>query len=202
MRSVIFSLLAVVLLSSVVFAGPLATDSNAYNDGVNPQWHGSTAFSNTESGLEGYVDWAVYAPGEFSYSGYTPTAGEAVYAFQIFNTGTQHISSFTLGLENIADNAGSVSGLSGLTPASIYLDLTPGEGGVTWEFEGINPSENSEGLAFCSANTPMDFIGVTVNGGSVALVIPVPTPSSDAIPEPLTLGLLATGGLALLRRRQ
>ena len=94
MHNVTISLVAVMLLSGAVFAGALADDPLAYNDGTTV-WPGSTPFVNAEgSGLEGYVDWAVYAPGVFPYSGYDATANEMVYAYQIFNTGTLAISSF------------------------------------------------------------------------------------------------------------
>jgi hypothetical protein len=60
--------------------------------------------------LGGYVEWVVYAAGSFpsTYSGYTPTAGELVYAYQMFNTGDAPISQYMVYLNNdAADNHGS-----------------------------------------------------------------------------------------------
>ena len=66
--------LILVLLVCGTALGGLATDSNAYDDGTNPQWHGSTHFYSVHPGdpgiyLEADVEWAVYASGDFSYPG-------------------------------------------------------------------------------------------------------------------------------------
>ena len=67
---------ALAALATRAAAGPLATAPNAFVDNSDPNtpiiWRGSTPFQgyhdppgNTlPSGLTGYVDWAVFAPGD------------------------------------------------------------------------------------------------------------------------------------------
>src|ERR1043165_4826195 len=93
-------LLAVIFCAAgPLFAGPLATDPNAYNDG-STTWHGSSSFSDPSDNLSGFVDWAVYASGQFpgAFSGYTATAGEFTYAYQVYVTDTAPVSSFEVGI--------------------------------------------------------------------------------------------------------
>ena len=83
--------------SASASAGVLSGHTAAYNDGLGPSagaWTATTAFDNGV-GLSGTVDWAVFGPGDFPYAGYAPPAGELVYAFQIFSTGTDAIHSLT-----------------------------------------------------------------------------------------------------------
>ncbi|MEZ6192664.1 MAG: hypothetical protein R3C45_15425 [Phycisphaerales bacterium] len=57
-------------------------------------WTGTTAFDNG-AGLSGTIGQTVFAPGDFPYAGYSPTAGEAVYASRSTH-GTSSIHSLTL----------------------------------------------------------------------------------------------------------
>ena len=195
MRKLAIVTIATLLFGGMVSAGDLNGHVSAWNG-----WTSSTAFDN-EQGLSGYVDWAVFGPGDFPYSGYSPTAGELTYAYQVFCTGTDAISSFSVAVNNPADNVGSFSGLAG--DAVLAAELTV-PGSAQWTFAGIDTGGNSEGLAYSSLKVPEDFFGVVVNGGSYAVAIPLPTTSAVDIPEPATIGLLAVGGalLLLLRRRR
>lgn len=161
-----------------------------------PLYSGSTTFASDEEIplLTGYVDWAVYAPNTFPYSdpGYTPTPGQRIYVYQVFNTGNTYISKYIVPLDNSANNIGSFSdaGISGIAPWAEAPDLpmvlvTPGS--ASWNFTGFNPGNSSEGLIFCSPNTEIDYLAVTLNGGSYAIVDPVPVPGPESIPEPSTL---------------
>ncbi|MHC4985336.1 MAG: PEP-CTERM sorting domain-containing protein [Planctomycetota bacterium] len=192
------AVLTVMVLAAPAFAGALSGHADAFDDG-STVWAGSTAFDNG-TGVAGYVDWAVFAPGDFPFAGYTPDAGELVYAYQVFSTGTDVISSFSVALENEANSLGSFSDLSG--DAMINGVLLPAVK-AEWQFAGITTGGNSEGLAFSSPLVPKELFGIAVDGGTFALVIPVPTPSSNEIPEPATMSLLGIGALtALIRRRR
>src|SRR5882672_6049212 len=90
------------LISTQAFAGALFNNPNA---GPPPLFTGSTPFSSGT--LSGYVDYAVFNPGQFPYAGYAPTAGELTYAYQIFVTGSAPLSSFEMVLTDAADHIGS-----------------------------------------------------------------------------------------------
>ena len=196
-RNLFAALAVLVVCASTALGGALDGHAGAFDDG-SKVWSGSTGFDNG-TGVAGYVDWSVFAPGAFPFSGYTPTAGEMTYAFQVFNTGTDVISSFSVSLANVADNIGSFSDLSGDSTASETLfPLVKAE----WVFSGMVSGNNSEGLAFSTPMVPQDLFGLVIDGGTFSVVIPLPSPSGDEIPEPVTLSLLGVGALALLRRKR
>jgi len=179
-------------------AGVLNGHINAFTDVSNVTWTASTAFDNG-SGLSGFVDWAVFGPGSFPFTGYTPTAGELTYAYQVFSTGPDAIHTFSLDLNGGAgaNNIGSFSDLAGQVPSSQSLGAQ-----AIWNFSGIAQSLNSSGLAFSALQVPTSFFGTVVNGGGFDFVFPLPTPSSNDIPEPASLALLTLGGMILLPRRK
>jgi len=192
------SLLAVIVglfISSSAFAGILAND--VVDQGALQS--GSTPFTNGGT-LSGYVDWAVYNPGGFPYAGYSPTAGELSYAYQIFVTGSAPVSSFELILTDTADNAGSFPLAGGVAPNSTTLNNFTS---VKWTFPGIPNGGNSNGLAFSSPRLPQSMAATIVDTGQTAIAVPLPTPSNIGIPEPATLSLAAMGCLMLgLRKRR
>jgi len=184
------------LISSQAFAGALFNNPNA--GGPPPLYTGSTPF--TVGTLSGYVDYAVFNPGQFPYSGYSPTAGELTYAYQIFVTGTAPVSSFELVLTDPADNIGSFNNLGGVAPN--FQSLTPLTS-AKWTFGGIPTGSMSQGLAFSSPRLPQNMFATVVDTGQTATVIPLPSPGPVGIPEPATLGLAAMGCVMLgLRRRK
>ena len=177
----------VLIISGWVQAGPLAV------------YGGSTPFDNGGT-LKGYVDWAVFSPGAFPYSGgYTPTPGELVYTYQIFETGAAPLSSFELLLTDPADNIGNFTDLGGQAPQSQVLSpLTSAK----WTFSGIPQGGMSRGLVFSSPRLPYDLFATVVDTGQSTWVIPLPSPSPVNVPEPATAGLVALGCMMLgLRRR-
>lgn len=192
---------AISIISTPVNAGLLDTGT-VYNG-----WKGTTDFAYTaidELGthdLRGYVEWAVFGPKAFPFTGYTPAAGELSYVYQIFNTGADAISQFSFKLDNNkADSHGTfsddVNGVTGDIPQGSSGLVAPGS--TWWDFDGIPQGGSSQGLVFSSSNVPQGFAGIMMNHGGIADVDPIPRPSSNAIPEPTTLATLfsALGFLA------
>lgn len=190
----------VMALSTSADAGVLSGHASAFNDGNGPSggaWTATTPFDNG-TGLSGTVEWSVFGPGSFPFAGYTPTAGELAYSFQIYSTGISAIHSLTLNDPNgAADNIGSFADLAGTAPTSAALGTQ-----AQWNFAGLNAGDNSIGLAFSSIRTPASLFGVVVNGGTFAVAIPLPVPGANDIPEPASLALVGAGGLMMLRRRR
>jgi hypothetical protein len=199
------------ILAVPVSAGVLNEHPDAYNDGLGPGPGGlwSTTTSFTDGGnLSGTVDWAVFAPGDFPFDlggGWTPTAGQVSYVYQILVDGSHDVSSYTVPLVNPADNIGAfvdaLAPITGNLPDGMTLTQPPA-GSAYWNWEGgnaIGQGGSSSGLAFSSPYKPEETFSVVVNGGSFAVAVPVPTPSDEVIPEPGTLTSLAVGlGVVLL----
>lgn len=197
-------LAAALIVSTIVptaSAGLLNGIGSAYNNGSGPAggaWTGSTPFSTGT--LVGYVDWAVFGPGQFPYSGYTPTPGELTYAFQVFETGSAPLSSFSLALTDIADNIGVFNDLAGSAPNTMTLTSMSS---ANWHFAGIPQNGNSEGLVFSSSRIPQNLAGTVVDTGQTTNVVPLPSPSSTPIPEPgLALFAAVAVGSKLIGRRR
>ena len=201
-RTLLFMVVAG-LCAATASAGALNGHAAAFNDGNGPSggaWTGSTSFNNGQ-GLVGYVDWAVFGPGSFPYVGYTPTAGELAYSYQVFCTGSLAVTSFSASLDNVADSIGTFGDLTGDSPTNMNLFPAP-FGSASWSFAGIATGGNSEGLVFSSIKVPKNLFGSTIDGGTGAIVIPLPSPDVTDVPEPATMSLLALAGVALLRRRK
>ncbi|MFV2074190.1 MAG: PEP-CTERM sorting domain-containing protein [Thermoanaerobaculales bacterium] len=201
-------------LAPAMASGVLATHTNAFIDSSNFQWRGTTPFDDDGSlplegdGLEGTVDWAVFTDTDFTTafpgSGYTPPAGEMVYTFQIEVAGIADVSHLSVGIDSEPTGTSGVfsgAGVTGTAPIADSLSLTSAD----YSFVGntIPVGGASAGLVFSSIRIPKDFFGSLIDGGSSALVIPLPSPSSVSIPEPATLVLagMAVLLLGLMRRR-
>jgi hypothetical protein len=172
-------------------------------------WSGTTAFTGvTNPLLKGTIDWVVFGPGDFPFSGYSPTVGELTYAYQIHCTGDDAISTEIVPFPsaNTADNVGAFSdSLHGVTgDAPTVMGLDPADS-VYWLFSDIEKGKSSEGLVYSSPNVPQAWYSIIINGGTVAIADPIPAPSSTPIPEPASVWLLVSGLVALsvwrLRRR-
>ena len=163
-------------------------------DTGSPLTSGTTAFDNGNN-LSGTVDWAVFGPGDFPFAGYTPTAGELTYAYQVHSTGSDTISSYQVPVGNPADSIGSFSDPSnGVTGSAVSFDSLAVPGYATWQFSsGILTGASSEGLVYSSPNTPEEIFSILVDGGTYAIAVPVPTPSAEPIPEPGAILLLISG---------
>jgi hypothetical protein len=192
--STIFAVMSccfVLLIGASAEAGLLAVHPLAYNDGNGPAggaWRGSSPFVN--DGLSGTVDWAVFTASAFNslpgLSGYTATAGELVYAHQIFTAGTLGATQMDIVLAgNPAGDGGSftATGISGVSAFFAFADSV----GATWlldaETDTLTPSE---GLVYSSPNRPqLTGIPTLLDGGvSAAGSLPIGIPGPNPIPEP------------------
>jgi hypothetical protein len=188
----------VLVFATVASAGVLNGHTDAYNG-----WSGSVPF--VSGTLTGYIDYAVFTAADFNENfaeaGYVP-GDDAVYVYQVFNTGDAFISAEIVGIANPANTIGTFndSVIEGDKDASASVfDVS---GNAVWQFfapNNIPTDESSYGLAFSSPNAPMSGVGVILNGGQNALQVGLPTPSAEPIPEPCSLLLLAVGGVLVAR---
>ena len=206
----VFSLI-VLFAVAPASAGVLSASGSAFEG-----WSGTTPFSNA-SGLAGDVDWVVLTSSNFSASfpgaAYSPPSDELVYVYQIVNTGSVAISSFSLPVRNDASMIGhfedvGAADVTGGGPNASSLTTDPISGRALWDFstDAIGAGVNSLGLVFSSPNTPINIFSTVVDGGTKALDVPVPTPSDVQIPEPSTFILMMLGATLSLapnaRRRR
>lgn len=157
----------------------------------------SVSFS---SGLmNGHVDYAVYAPGQ--YDGSISFKNLYVYAYQVFN------ESPSVGIDYFS----VVRCPSVLVPNALYdpdMEQAAAGGSIptlslvlqesvlfVFQFDNISPNEHSCTLLFASDSGPS--MGTGLLGGSPGIVS-IPTP----IPEPATIGLVIGGAFMALRRRR
>ena len=193
------TLLTVLSATSTATAGVLDGHPGAFFDG-STTWSGSTPFANG-AGVSGTIEWAVFDAGAFAFGGlgYTPAPGHLTYAYQVFSTGSDAVTSFALSLAGPANTIGSFS-LTGGEPVTgaALVGGTKAE----WTFAGLDAGEASDGLAFSSTHEPQELFGFTLGGGRFAIAMGLPSPSTTGVPEPTTLSLLVVGGCLWLRRKR
>lgn len=205
MRSISVLLLAGALVCGSAAAGPLATDfDNCWHDGQGTPWCGSVNVSSGQ-GLTATIDYAVYRWWKYPGSDYVPPADTFVYAYQVYVTGANPTEVVYWNVPMLPSNEAQAidddTGLGqagGVVPVDALIDA--GKQAAWWKWDPALLT-HSDGLVFSSVNMPRgDLIGYVENHGQYAFGI-VPSPADD-IPEPATLGLMAVGLLALLRRRR
>jgi hypothetical protein len=190
-------------------AGTLADDPNALvYDGTT--WQDTITMSS--STLSVTVDYVVLHEDDWSYGGYTPTSdpnfpGLPVYcyAYQIWCNDTTPVMDFWVAMieSNEARQIGTFTVDAGDTEAVAPADcgLANEQALWTWRDEGLTQGEHSVGLVYTSVNWPTDESWAFALDDALWCGWPVASPSAD-IPEPATLGLLAIGAVALVRRRR
>jgi hypothetical protein len=198
--------IALALCATPSFAGYLATDGSSYAG-----WNGSSSFDDGID-LEGYVDWAVYAPGfwpaTFTYNIGLDTS-QFLYTYQVFSTGSDPVSINLVPINGPGQDAGYFTGsgvsasVDGEIPTSSFVDDFLF---AAWTFDGLVSPESSKGLMYTSPNLPEFSSALIQDGGGSAVAEDVPAPGPFGIPEPGTMTLAACGlaGFAamLLRRRR
>ena len=201
---VIVTGMSVAVLASPVSIAPVPEDFNNLLGG-----------SASAIGLPTTTDMSISnLQAEVVSQAFTDGADNYMYLYQIRNTGTTGNSvvevftcnpffdasaSTTLGY--LTDNAPSGFSLGTQSPAGASADTAAGPtvsfGFPAWTIPSyaIDPPEDSVTLYILSDGVPGTITGNVINGviSSGDVVGPVP--------EPATMGLLALGGLALLRRR-
>ena len=223
----------VAFCASPALAGTLATDSRAYIDPSLHQWSGVSAVyqgkdsNGGNSGLAGYIEWAVYAPGQFpfdptgttGFAGYVPVPGDYTYTYQGFQTvplnPVDPPNEPLAPLSQINILVGPPIDQTGWFQGDGVFDTTGNGGGIPFSgfdgtqvifaFGGVAAGQATAGLAFSSPNPPVLSQATTIDDGTRASVMPVPSDKPVNIPEPatLTLALFGFAGFAFqwLRRR-
>jgi hypothetical protein len=182
------------------FAGILATDPLAYNDGAT-WWHGSTFYAS--SSLNGTIDWAVYAPGDFALafpgSTYTPPPDMMTYVYQINEVGDSPVSTLNVAFVDVSRPKFAIGTFS-LGGMSEWATIEPPALNPTtahWFFAGIPAGGSSVGLVFSSPNKPETYAGSLVNEGMGAVAVGLPSPSTYPVPEPSSIALAIAGAMLL-----
>ena len=201
----LWTLMAVIMIYGQIASAALWEDPDAFISGRVP--FGDLPIATVIPNINeffGFVDYAVYAPGDYSGS-ITFSDDLFVYAYQVTNTpgSTVGIDYFSVGLlpavqvPNVAyDPAMSYAIPGGSNPTMhfklpesvIYLYLT----------DNIGEGERSMTLLFTSNYGPqMEAYGYVAGGSAGGAIVELPSP----VPEPATISLISAGTLLAFRRR-
>jgi hypothetical protein len=153
------------------------------------------------------IDYAVYAPGDYSGS-LTFPADQYVYCYQLFNitTSTSDITSLIIDIAHnanvntvIYDTASSSGAAGGINP--VFYAFT--ENQVQFTYTSRNPvkaNQHSSVLIFTSDFAPDPVLGTgtlgTTTAGYFSVSLPMPTP------EPASVFLMSLAAPVLLRIRR
>jgi len=190
---------ALVLMTSATFGGPLASDPNAMAG-----WKGTVSFV-PPSAWQVDMDYAVFAPGNYPddlVNGDDPSNGtEYVYAYQAFNVSASGpATTVSIGLlgGSGAGNAGDDPlhvQTGGVSPTSsvVLLDSVV----TSFTSPQLLPGQHSTVFLFTSLNSPT-WMSASVSNAGQSDQQSLPSP----LPEPSSLVLLAGAGLMLIRKRR
>jgi len=192
-------LLAVILFTAVpASVAYSALNNDPYALVADQAWYISTSGPT----LYGYVDYAVYAPGD--YVGSLSFPDKFVYCYQIFNLSTSNpVSSFVVNLEpgatiyNPTFDSASASGDPGGINPILILSL-PDSINYFSNRNTIPANQHSSVVLFTSYSVPT-FVTGSITGittSSIALELPTP------IPEPATLLMFTLAVPLLVKTRK
>jgi hypothetical protein len=192
------------ILAAIFLAAGLPSAANAaFYTGTDTLISGQAPFFSDSSQLYGYVDYAVYSPGNFTGSASFPD--KFFYCYQIFNSPTSsNIARFIVNLD---------SDVIAYSPDYFIFsedDIQPNyasiqQNDVVYMFNGrITADHNSYVLFFASDVGPEIYPGTIIETvfGSTTVRIPIPATEPDPAPEPASLLILALASPALLKTRR
>ncbi len=196
-------------ISSVVFvfmiavvSCPAIVNAALYNDSSAVMADSVTFHGTSGPTFIGYIDYAVYAPGD--YVGSVSFPEQFIYCYQIFNSSTSAaVSDFYIDLETgaTAGNPGydalSSSGVpGGINPSNSNLI----SGSILYSFSrgGIPANQHSSVLYFSSDLAPAMGTGLIIGLNAGMVTVELPTP----VPEPATIILLILASPILLKTRR
>lgn len=196
------------ILAVVSIAAGLPSVANAtLADDSDTIIAGSFSISQTTSPkFFSHIDYAVYAPG--NYSGSYSFPNEYVYCYQLSNdsTSTSNILSFTINIDPDASvditnyDAASLSGIAGgINPAFYAYSRDQVQYLFSSHSNPFNANQHSSVLIFTSDFAPDPIMGtgyLDTTAGDFSVQIPVPTP------EPASLLLLTLASPFLLKTRR
>jgi hypothetical protein len=181
---------------------------------------GTTSFTgaSTVGLLDVDVDWAVFAPGEFSLAGGVfspfpgfgaPSATDYIYAYQIYNKGATHGGVSDTHLSSLNINFGTMGSVSSLgsdpgfdadgTDVNATLAVSfPPTASYLFYLPSLGVDEFSVVLLLSSPKAPtMSDVSNVIDGGlAINGQLPAPVPS----PAAAVLGLIGLAFLGLGRR--
>lgn len=184
---------------SIVLGALMVCTSSLLALPLGSMMSGQTNFNN--GNLIGSIDYAVFAPGQYSGTTVFPSS-DYVYAYRVWNDAMSNVSIdfFSVGLE-----ANAIVG--NLTYEAVAGDIIPGYQAILSEtvlnlFFGsagpITSGKHSAILLFSSPMRPIQGFGTVSGGFTGGEIVSLAAP----IPEPATLTLLALGGLFSIRSRR
>ena len=188
-----------IILAAIFLAIGLSSDVKAaFYDGTDTLISGSAPFYNSPAKLYGYVDYAVYSPGDFAFSD-----DKFTYCYQIFNSSTSSgIGRFTVNL-NSDETAYSpgyfISSENDICPITEFISPST----VAYLFNSnyrITAGSNSSVLFFTSDSRPETNSIILTGATTGSLTFQIPP--STTTPEPASLLLFFMASPAVLRFRK
>jgi hypothetical protein len=192
--------LSAILAAICLAAGlPSAADA-AFYTGTDTLISGQASFSSSSARLYGYVDYAVYSPGDFTGSDSFPD--KFFYCYQIFNSPTSsNIARFIVNLN---------PDVTAYSPDSFIFsadDIKPNYASIqqndaVYMFNSRIAANNNSYVLFFASDYGPAIDSSTIIGtlfGSTSVQIPIPASGTEPVPEPASLLLLALAGPTLLK---